>query len=750
MLLALDLNAAEKAPIDQVDPFIGTGFHGHTFPGAVFPHGMVQVSPDTRTAGWDACAGYHYDDNVILGFTQTHFSGTGCTDMGDFMLMPNIGTLDSLGWTEKNKPQFRSSFSHENEKASPGYYQVDLEDSKIKVELTATERVGFHRYTFPKSSDAHILLDLVHRIHGKRNISCSLSVVDDQLITGSRVTKGWAKHRQIYFAARFSKPFKHHTVVDDFKSQPQQSNYSAKHLRSVIFFDIKDNEQIQVKISISGVSEKNAMLNLDQECGHWDFDKVHSLARQKWSQELNKIIVEADESTRRSFYTSVYHAMIHPSVYSDVNGEYRGLDRKVHKTQDWENHSIFSLWDTFRALHPLYTLIKQDHVGDLVQSMMAHFDQNDKGMLPIWTFHHNETDQMIGYHSVPVIADAYLKGLTDVDPEKILSAFDSTATVRDYDGLGYYIDHGYIPQDKVREGTSMTIECAYDDWCIAKLAESLGHHKLAKRYFDRSQNFHHVFDVKTGFMRAKMSDGKWREPFIPYETHIHGLPRLPNGKLQRDYTEGNAWQWLWFVPHDIKSLISLLGGDEKFVAKLDALFGQESRSDKMQVKDVSGLVGEYAQGNEPSHHVAYLYNYAGQPWKSQKILHKIMREQYHDTPEGISGNEDCGQMSAWYIFSAMGFYPVNPCGGVYVIGSPLLEKSVMKVGDGKTFTVVAKNVSDKNIYIQSVKLNGKVHDKTWITHEDIVKGGVMDFTMGPKPNKAWGVSNNEIPFSSGT
>jgi len=747
LMVSTAIYAEAKDPIDYVDPFIGTGYHGHTFPGVAVPHGMLQVSPDTRTVGWDACGGYHYDDDSIIGFSQTHFSGTGCTDLGDFLLMPCVGPFH-LYSGEADDPDggYRSRFSHASEVASPGYYKVDLADDHIKVELTASQRVAFHRYTFPESNDAHILLDLTHCMIGNQGTTVldgSIQVVNNQLITGYRNTTGWAKNRKSYFAARFSKPFKSYALFDNETRLDGRDELSAQQIRSVFYFDTQKDEPVVVKMAISGVSAENALMNLDSDTSQWDFDKVHQLARASWNAVLGKSTAEGEPSTLRTFYTSLYHTLIFPAVYQDVNGEYRGLDQKIHTAEGWTNYTVFSLWDTFRALHPLYTLIQQEEVDDLVKSMMAHYEQNANQMLPIWSYQHNETTCMIGYHSVPVIADAYLKGLTDVDAEKMIDAFVTTSTRKDYDGLGLYMDKGYVPQDRYMQGASKTLAYAYDDWCIAKAAQSAGNQAVAAEYFKRSQNYRNVFDSETGFMRAKRDDGSWREPFDPHATHLKAGPRV------RDYTEGNAWQWTWFVPHDVNGLIGLLGGQEPFLAKLDELFSQDTSAIKHGVSDVTGLIGEYAHGNEPSHHVAYLFSCAGAPWKTQAIVHKIMTEQYDNTPEGICGNEDCGQMSAWYVFSAMGFYPVNPCGGIYIIGKPALAKAEIRVGQDKIFTMTAKNLSDANIYIQSVKLNGKAYNQVWLTHDEIVKGGTLEFVMGAEPNKTWGTANLAIPCAEG-
>ena len=747
LLCCLSGNAAmaEKKPVDYVDPFIGTGGHGHTFPGAVVPHGMVQVSPDTRNDNWDACAGYHYSDSTIMGFSQTHFSGTGQSDLLDFLLMPGTGTFHLNPGTEENPDSgYRSRFSHDTEIATPGYYKVDLDDYNIKAELTASPRVGVLRFTFPAAADAHVMLDMFHTFRKRKILASDIAVVDNQLVTGYRNIKGWAKDRHIYFAARFSKPFRDHALYDGGTLVENASELSSTKIRAGFFFNTEKDEEILVKIAVSSVSAENALLNLDQEVPDWDFDQVRRNARDLWSKELGSITADADEATLRTFYTSMYHVSIHPSLYTDVNGEYRGLDSQIHRAEGWTNYTVFSLWDTFRALHPLMTLTAPNSVDDMVRSMMAHYDQSDRGMLPIWSFHHNDTDCMIGYHSVPVIADAYFKGLTSTDPDKLLAAMVSSATARDFRGMGLYMDKGYVPQDKEGDATSKTLEYAYDDWCIAKMAESLGDKSQADEFFKRSQNYRNVFDAETGFMRARSDDGTWRVPFDPFAYHH----KRADGKRTRDFTEGNAWQWNWFVPHDVPGLIGLHGGSAPFVAKLDEFFNPPSLDNHKPARDATGLVGVYAQGNEPGHHAPYLFNYAGQHWKTQEILHRIMSEHFRDTPDGIPGNEDCGQMSAWYVFSALGFYPVNPCGGIYAIGKPSLSKGQLELADGKRFVVTAANLSDENIYVQSVALNGRNLDRTWLAHDEIIKGGTLAFVMGPKPNLKWAAENPAIPAFS--
>jgi predicted alpha-1,2-mannosidase len=734
----LHLVAAKPAAvlIDQVDPFIGTDAHGHTFPGATVPHGMVQVSPDTRTLGWDACSGYHYSDSSIIGFSQTHFSGTGVSDLGDFLIMPGVGVPHiKPGSADDPDSGYRSRFSHDNESASPGYYKVLLDDSGITAELTATERVGLHRFTYPEGQAPHLVLDLEHKVHGKdyHFKGASIHVTDKHIVTGKRQTSGWASDRTLFFAMRFSRAVQSYQLYDDETPASSPSEINSKKPRAVFEFDPSDSSPLLVKVSISGVSAENALMNLDTELPHWDFEQVHAAAREKWEAQLQKITVDADARSQRIFYTALYHSLIHPSIYQDVNGEYRGMDGAVHQASGFTNYNIFSTWDTFRALHPLATLIEPERTGDYVQSMLAHYQQNPKQMLPIWSFHANETGCMIGYHSVPILADAFLKGLSPVSGESLLEAMVTTATRSEHEGLGDYMKLGYVPgQEKYKpsEGASKTLAYAYDDWCIAQVARAVGNDEIHQQFLKRSQNYRNVFDTETGYVRAKQKDGNWREPFDPLDTYRR--------RKDRDYTEGNAWNWSFYALHDIPGLVDLHGGREPFIAKLDQLFNgvvEGKRSKKQQLSDNTGLIGEYAQGNEPSHHVAYLYSYVGQSWRTEEKVHQILTTLYSDQPDGLPGNEDCGQMSAWYLFSAMGFYPVNPADGLYRLGTPIVSKASIQVPGGKTFTMTALNLSDTNRYVQSVQLNGKRLERSYITHDEILQGSHLEFVLGATPVK---------------
>ncbi|WP_394826030.1 GH92 family glycosyl hydrolase [Pendulispora albinea] len=738
-----------------VKPFIGTGGEGHTYPGATVPFGMVQLSPETdvryfkESFRW--AAGYRYSDKTILGFSHTHFSGTGHSDLGDVLLMPTVGPLQlEPGTPDDPDSGYRSRFSHEDESASPGYYAVLLKDPQVKVELTATNRVGMHRYTFPQSEQSHIVLDLVSSIYnydGKVLLS-QLRVESPTVVTGFRQTRGWAKNRGLYFAIEFSKPFKGYGIESGAdeeykgfgKSGKLLQNYpeaSGKKLKAYFDFDTAAGETIQLKVAISSVGIDGALANLRAEIPDWNFDAVRRAARESWSRELAKVDVDGEEKKKNIFYTSLYHTMLAPVTYMDVDGRYRGLDQSIHKVDGFTNYHIFSLWDTFRALHPLFTILQPERDGDMIRSMLAHREQSVHHILPIWSFGSNETWCMIGYHAVPVIADAYLKGIRSFDPQAAFEAMKSSASYAAYGGLGDYMKYGYVPIDREKEGASKTLEYAYDDWTIAAMAKGLGRTEDGQEFGKRAAYFRHVFDTSTGFMRAKKSDGRFREPFDPVYAQYGS-----------DYTEGNALQYSFFVPHDVQGLIELMGGRERFLERLDQLFTMKVSDEKFkQVEDISGLIGQYAHGNEPSQHIAYLYSYAGQPWRTQERIHQIMTTLFDDTPEGISGNEDCGQMSAWYIFSALGFYPVCPGTLEYVIGTPTFPRATLNLAGGKTFTVLADNVSDTNIYVQSVTLNDQKYDKSYLRHEDIMKGGTLHFVMGPHPNREWAIAPASAPYS---
>jgi len=745
-------------PNKYVNPFIGTGGEGHTYPGATVPFGMVQLSPDTdvkhfsKSFPW--CAGYQYGDSSIVGFSHTHFSGTGHSDMGDVLIMPASGPL-LLDQGTKDNPDsgYRSRFSHENESARPGYYSVMLEDTDINVELSASKRTGFQKYTFNESENAHIILDLVSGIYNyddKVNWA-KIRIENDTLITGYRITRGWAPDRHIYFAISFSKPFLDYGLVNEeevveykgFGPRDQVlENYpeiTGKQLKAWMNFELKDGETLMLKTGISAVDIQGAINNLNTEIPHWDFDKTVENAELAWAKELQKVSIEGTQQQKEIFYTSVYHTYLSPVIYYDVDGRYRGLDNSIHKVDGSENYTIYSLWDTYRALHPWFTIVQPERTSDMISSMISHLQQNVHGILPIWSFHANETWCMIGYHAVSVIADAYLKGLRNYDTDLAFEAVKASATYGLYDGLDHYMDFGFVPIDLENEGASKTLEYSYDDWAISQMAKEMAKEEDYKHFFERASNYRNIFDHSSLFMRAKNSDGSFREPFEPLYAQYGG-----------DYTEGNAWQYSWYVPQDVQGLIDLIGGEEVFVKRLDSLFIIESEEGKMgHVEDIAGLIGQYAHGNEPSQHIAYLYNYAGQPWKTQERIHQVMNNLFDNTPYGICGNEDCGQMSAWYIFSSMGFYPVCPGSNEYVIGSPCIPSATLKQDNGNVFNMKAENLSDQNIYIQSVTLNGEKLDRSFILHEEIINGGKLVFEMGPEANLEWGAAAGSRPYSMG-
>jgi predicted alpha-1,2-mannosidase len=739
-----------------VNPLIGTQEMGHVFPGACVPFGMVQLSPDTDTIPYDVdgkytgtvyryCAGYQYNDPTIVGFSHTHFSGTGHSDLGDFLIMPTVGDLKlNPGTADQPESGYRSRFSHETEKAVPGYYNVKLEDYDIDAELTAAEHVGFHQYTFPESDDAHIILDLTHGIYNYdgKVLWSQVWVQNDTLVTGYRITSGWARTNYLYFAMVFSKPIEnygckneHSQVYKGFwRKFDQENNFpemGGRKLKTHFDFKTKEDEKIKVKFAISAVSTEGALKNLKAEVPHFDFEKVKQEARDKWQNELEKITIDASAEKKVTFYTSLYHTFINPVEYMDVDGQYRGIDHQIHKADGFVNYSIFSLWDTYRALHPLLTLIQPKRTSDMIHSMLAHYDQSVLGMLPVWSHFGNENWCMIGYHAVPVIADAWINGIRGFDPQHALDACISSATNKYYGNISDYMKLGYVPYDVNATGSSMTLEYAYDDWTIAQLAKAIGKEDIAKIYEERSQNWKKLFNDKTGFIGAKDSDGNWKTPFDPLQTHDEG------------FIEGNSWNYSLYVPQDITGLIKKMGGNDRFSNHLDSLFSMYL-PDKYfaETEDITrdGLIGCYVHGNEPSHHVAYMYNWAGKPWKTQERIHQIVNTMYLNKPDGLCGNDDCGQMSAWYIFSSLGFYPVCPGSGQYAIGSPSVKESIIELADGKKLIIKANNLSDKNIYIRSVKLNGKLLNKFTLEQSQLNGGGELVFEMGSRPNKKWGVT----------
>ena len=748
--------AAPGSPAAAVNVFIGTGGDGHTFPGATRPFGMVQLSPDTQVRhfrqSYPWASGYNYADNSILGFSHTHFSGSGHSDLGDVLLMPYTGdTKLEPGYPERPHSGYRSRFSHDEEKAEPGYYAVRLKDNEVDVELTASERVGLHRYRFGKDAPAKVILDLRQSIYdyGSKNLWSRLRVRDATTITGMRETRGWAPGRQLYFAIKFSRPMSARQLLNreeaieyrgfasPGKTPAEKPIVEGKALMAALEFGIPSDGQLLVKVALSPVSEDSAIANLEEMPG-WDFDAERARASTAWNEALSSVKAEAPEPMRTMFYTALYHSMLAPSLFMDRDGRYRGPDNQVHQAKGFNFHSTFSLWDTYRALHPLLTLLAPEkRNADFVNSLIAAQEHSPYGILPVWSFHGLETWCMIGYHAVPVIADAYMKGIKGFDANKALKAMTASAEYGPYGGLEHYMKLGFVPIDREPEAASKTVEYAFDDWTIARMAEKMGRKDVATAYYKRAQNYRNVFDKETGFIRARKSTGEFRTPFNPVQSNFGS-----------DYTEGSAWQYSWYMPHDNAGLLSFLGGDAGLVAKMDEVFDAKIRDDLYaHMEDISGLIGHYAHGNEPSHHVAYLYNYAGAPWRTQERVTQIMASQYHNRPDGLSGNDDLGQMSAWFAFTAMGFYPVAPGSNEYVIGRPFLDRAQLNLPNGKRFTIRADGLSESNRYIGRATLNGKPLNRSFLRHEDITAGGELVFTMQATPNKDWGKERSARPYT---
>ncbi len=752
-----------KTPYDYVNPFIGTDDMGHTYPGAVVPFGLVQLSPETDSVlysngkGYNPdvykyCAGYQYTDKTIVGFSHTHMNGTGHSDLGDFLIMPTVGKIKLNPGTKENPDSgYRSRFSHGTEKASPGYYAVKLDDYNIDVELTASERVGFHKYKFPKTKDAHIILDMTAGIYNYdgKVVWSFIRVENKNLVTGFRQTNGWARTRYVYFAMEFSKPVRSYELRNDEQSVyggfwrkfNQNENFPERaghKVKCAFNFETEDGEVIMVKMALSGVSTQNAIENLKAEIPGWDFEKAKNQAKEKWNRELSKITINASDERKINFYTAMYHSFLNPNIFSDVNGEYRGLDQNIHKSSKFADYTTFSLWDTYRALHPLYTIIQQKRTSDIVNSLLAHYDQSVHKILPVWSHWANENWCMIGYHAVPVVVDAFMKGIGGFDVNKAFEAVKASANYDLYDGIGAYKKYGYVPEDLSSNSASKTLEYAFDDWTIYKMADKLGKKKEADEFLKRAKNYKNIFDKETHYLRAKKSDGTFKTPFDPLSVANQG------------YIEGNAWNYSLYVPHDVKGFIQLLGGKEKLVTWLDSLFTFDLPEKYFgESEDVTkvGMIGNYVHGNEPSHHIPYMYNFAGMPWKTQERIHQIVNTMYKPEPHGLCGNDDCGQMSAWYIFSVMGFYPVAPGSNEYVIGSPCVDKATISLENGKKFKITAENLSEKNIYIKEVLLNGKKLERSFLTHKEIVNGGELKFVMQDQPNKNWAVEENSVPYS---
>ena len=717
--------------LQYVDPYIGSGYHGHVFVGTSVPYGMVQLGPNNIHKGWDWCSGYHYSDSILIGFSHTHLNGTGCTDLGDILIMPLNEIRTPRGNQDDIRDGYASRYSHDNETARPEYYSLLLDRYNIKAELTATDRVGFHRYTYPEGKPASILIDL-REGNGSNAYDSYIRKIDDYTVEGYRYVRGWSPSRKVYFVLKSDKKIEQFTAYDDNTPKPWEQLKVAS-VKSVLTFG--NVKEVKIKVSLSSVSCANAAMNLQAELSHWDFDKIVKMSADRWNKELARMSVETDnEPAKRIFYTAHYHTMIAPTLYCDVNGEYRGMNDMIYTDPKKANYTTLSLWDTYRALHPLMTIVQPEMVDDVVNSMLSIYRQQDK--LPIWPLMSGETNQMPGYSSVPVIADAYLKGFTGFDAEEALQAMKATATYEKQNGIPYVMKKGYIPADKVHEATSIAMEYAVDDWGIAAMARKMGKLEDAATYAKRAHYYKNYFDSSIHFIRPKLEDGSWRTPYDPARS-IHTVG---------DFCEGNGWQYTFFAPQDPYGLIGLFGGDKPFTAKLDNFFTNNDSMGEGASSDITGLIGQYAHGNEPSHHVAYLYAYAGEQWKTAEKVRFIMDEFYTDRPDGIIGNEDCGQMSAWYLLSSMGLYQVNPSDGIFVFGSPCFNKVEMKVRGGKTFTVEAPNNSKENIYIQKVYLNDKPYNKSYITYDDIINGSTLKFVMGKKPNKSFGKAPANRPI----
>ncbi len=728
VLLGFSSCTSNKSAADWVNPFIGTDGHGHTFPGATLPFGMVQLSPDTRKDSWDGCSGYHYSDRLILGFSHTHLSGTGVGDYGDIRMMPALGEL-RLRAGDKETPGYHSAFLHENEKATPGYYSVKLDDYQIIAELTASERAGFHRYSFPASNEAHILIDLFESVTSEKILDSEIQIVNDTVITGFRRTKGWANDQHCYFYAVFSKPFQSFGIQDEGKVLKQARTAKGTDLVAWAGFETTENEKILVKVGLSAVDPQGAKNNVLNEIPDWNFEKVKQSAEQSWNNELSKIDIKTNDTKEKvKFYTAVYHSMIAPNMWSDADGRYRGHDNNIHKDTVHNQYTVFSLWDTFRALHPLFNLIDKKRSADFVQSMLIVEEQG--GLLPVWELAANETWCMIGYHAVPVIADAIALDIKGFDRTKALDAMVKSASQTQF-GLDFYRSEGYIPADQESESVSKTLEYAYDDWCIGETARRLGKDSLAKVFFLRSENYKNLYDPQTHFFRGRQNGG-FLSPFDPAQVNFM-------------LTEANSWQYNFFVPHDIMGHIRLMGGAEVYGNMLDSLFWAKTQLTGRQQADITGLIGQYAHGNEPSHHMAYLYNYIGQPAKTQELVNRIIDEMYSDQPDGLCGNEDCGQMSAWYVMSALGFYPVTPGTGIYSIGSPRFDEARIKLDEEKVFTIKTKNRDKTNAFIAAIELNNKPLNRSYLKAEDIVNGGEMLVRYDEKPSVSFGIGDENIP-----
>ncbi len=733
-LLALaQTSAAKSKDLSRfVDPFIGTAEHGHVFPGATMPFGMVQLSPDERTTGWDWCSGYNYSSKSIMGFSHTHLSGTGAADYGDILFMPTVGKIVLVpGPSADPYLGYRSPFSHSTEKASPGYYSVVLSRYDIRVKLTATDRCGMHEYIYPKSDNSNVIIDLQHGI-GNICTGGWIKIIGNRWVEGMRHSQGWAKDRYVYFAAEFSRPFEEYGAVDGKMVQHGSRNATGDSVKAFVTFHTAKGEAILIRVGVSAVSLEGAKENLAAEMPDFNFNKYRREARDAWNKALDKIQVQGGTHAERvTFYTALYHAMMHPNIFEDTDGKYFGMDHKIHIAKGFTNYTVFSLWDIFRAEMPLMSIIEPTKYKNFVLSLIEEYRQ--QGLLPIWTLWGNETYTMIGYPTVPILFDAYMKGYltktpwSDFGVDSVFEAMKHSADLN-WQGLRYYKERGFIPADKEDASVSKTLEYSYEDWCIAQMAERLGKEKDYKEFNQRSLFYRNVFDSTVGFMRGKLADGDWITPFDPFA-------------VTGQYTEANAWQYTFFVPQDIGGLMHLFGGRAGFVSKLDALFSAPTTLGGRFDPDITGMIGQDSQGDEQSHHVGYLYDYAGIPWKTQQIVRKIMSQLYTDKVDGLCGNDDCGQMSAWYVLSALGFYEVTPGQNTFAIGSPIFTKATISLGDGKEFVIDANGASEKNEYIQSAVLDGKPYEHAYLTWHELKKGGTLQFVMASVPNKSWGTDN---------
>ncbi len=722
---------------------IGTGGHGHTYPGATVPFGMVQLSPDTFNKGWDSCSGYHYNDDSIMGFSHTHLSGTGVGDMLDFLLMPGTGVVKLVpGTRERPQEGYRSYFKHTDEVAEPGYYSVILRSYDIRAELSATERAGIHKYTFPKAH-SHFILDLFHSygVTPGAVMWSELRAKSNDTIIGGRSTAGWAKGRQIFFAMKFSKPFGEFEIFSDDNSLgPQVLEAKGTNLKCVMRYQTSPGEVVYVKTGISGVSAEGALNNLETEIPGWGFNEVQRKAKELWHRELSRIRIETDNRKYKEiFYTALYHTLLAPTLFDDADGQYRGMDGEIHRLPNgFHNYSTFSLWDTYRACHPLYTLFQGHRVPDFVNCLIRMANESPDGM-PVWPLQGKETGTMTGYHSAAVIAEAHVKGFPGLDLARAYPPMKKRAMVDDYRGLRFYRKLGYIPADKEEESVSKTLEYVYDDWAVAHVARAVGATEDSRLLFERSKNYRNVFDPKTHFIRARLENGDWAEPFDPRG--------MGHSTQWRDYTEANSWETTFGVQHDVRGYIELFGGRQAFAERLDELFNQSSELPPDAPPDIAGLVGQYAHGNEPCHHIAYLYAYAGAAYKTQGRVRQLLETMYDNQPDGLEGNEDCGQMSAWYVISALGFYSVDPVSGNYVFGTPLFDRATIELENGKALVLETRRKTPEDKYIQSIAFNGNPYRKVWFRHADITNGATITFNLGSQPNQQLGSDEHAAPAS---